>query len=43
MLEAISEREEWNEYIVEISDWLDEKLKIYLPVKAQEEENLVTV
>lgn len=43
VLEAISETEEWNEYIVEISDWLDEKLKIYLPVKDQEEENLVTV
>ena len=43
VLEAISDTEQWNDYIVEISDWLDEKLKVYLPVKVQEEENLVTV
>lgn len=43
VLEAISETGQWNDYIVEISNWLDEKLKIYLPVRVQEEENLVTV
>ena len=31
VLEAISETEQWNDYIVEISNWLDEKLKLYLP------------